>query len=105
MASQANAHYAAWHIERAFNQTNFANKENTKAEEHKKDFEFFLEQLLMLDLSQLGVTQTSRVYVGGISKSEKESVEGDGDRVEPRFFRGQFKNVEAMEPSATSASS
>jgi len=37
------------------------------------------------------------VYAGGISKSDKEAVESDGDRVSPRFIRDLFDNPQAMD--------
>ncbi len=41
-------------------------------------------------LSRRGDLKFVEPYAGGISKSDKESVELDTDRVEPAFERGQF---------------
>jgi hypothetical protein len=41
----------------------------------------------------------SAPYAGGLSRSEKRSVESDSDRVRPAFARGQFDNPSALNPS------
>ena len=42
---------------------------------------------LVKDLEVRGATRGASIYVGGISKTDKESVETDDDRVEPAFAR------------------
>lgn len=44
-------------------------------------------------------------YAGGISLSDKASVEQDTDRVRPAFERGQFANPSAVSPTGSSVSS
>jgi hypothetical protein len=38
-------------------------------------------------------------YAGGISESDKDTVEDDNDRVEPFFVRGQFDSFRTFGPS------
>ncbi len=105
VAQQANACYAAWFAERSRQNARTSADERGRADIFKTDFEDLMEILLSLDLSQNGVTQTSRAYAGGISLSDKDSIESDTDRVIPRFARGMFGNSEAGHPvSDTSAS-
>ena len=101
IAKQANAIYAAWMAESSRTNARTAPGDRTRADNFKKDFQTFLDVLKMLDLSSLGVTQTGRVWTGGISVADKDGAEGDTDRVVPRFNRGQFRNTEAREPSGT----
>ena len=42
---------------------------------------------LAKDLEARGATRGASIYVGGISKADKEAVEEDDDRVEPAFER------------------
>ncbi len=51
-----------------------------------------LNNLNSFDLSGLGVSHTSKMYIGGISESEKDSVESDTDRIMGSFTRGQFSH-------------
>lgn len=104
VAQQANALYAAWMAERSRINARVSADERTRADMLKKDMEYHLDLLKMMDLSQAGVSQTSRVYAGGISKADKSTVEGDSDRVVPRFRRGMFSNKDARSPGDTSAS-
>ena len=57
-----------------------------------RQFDKLLQRLVDLDLSRLGVAQTGKVYAGGISRSDKQAVASDTDRVPSRFERGQFLN-------------
>ena len=78
--------------------------ERTRADMFKRDFEWHLDLLLGLDLSRAGVSQVSQAYAGGISKSDKSTVEADTDRMTPRFSRGMYDNAEALRPGPSSAS-
>ena len=98
VARQANALYGAWMAERSRLNSRTAADERTRADMFKKDFDTLMKVLLSLDLSEMGVTNVSRMYAGGISVSDKETIEGDTDRVTPRFARGMFSNPAALEP-------
>lgn len=92
LAAQANALYAAWMAERSRINARTTSDERTRADMLKKDFEYMLEALVNDDLSRQGVSQSGTVYAGGISRSDKDAVEGNSDRVAPRFVSGQFKH-------------
>jgi hypothetical protein len=65
-----------------------------------------LDQLLKMDLSRAGVTHAStKMYAGGISESDKTSVDDETDRVEPRFKRDQFRHSGTNRPSAAGSDS
>jgi hypothetical protein len=98
VAKQANAAYGAWWAERSRLNARVSSDERTRADMFKKDFDALMKVLLSLDLSEMGVTNISRMYAGGISVSDKETIEGDTDRVTPRFARGMFSNPAALEP-------
>jgi hypothetical protein len=95
LASAANALYGAWMAERSRINARVSADERTRADMFRRDFEFHLDMLLELDLSRAGVTQTSVAYAGGISRSDKDSVSSNTDRVPGRFKRGQFRNPES----------
>ena len=104
LALAANALYGAWMAERSRVGARVSADERTRADMFFKDFKFHLDQLLELDLSRTGVSQTSRAYAGGISYADVSSVESDSDRVRPRFKRGQGRNTEAGHWDGNSAS-
>ena len=98
LASETNALYGAWLAERSRINARVTADERTRADMFKRDFEYHLDWLSSLDLSALGVTLTSaggRPYAGGISRTDKDTVESDSDRVVSRFSRGAFRNKEA----------
>ena len=101
LAVAANALYGAWMAERSRINARVSADERTRADMFKRDFEFHLQQLLSLDLGRSGVTQTSRAYAGGISKSDKSTVEGNSDRVPSRFTRGAFRHNERLSPGSS----
>ena len=105
VAQQANACYAAWFAERSRQNARTTADERTRADLFKEDFDDLMDILLSMDLSRSGVTQTSRAYAGGISVSDKRTVESDGDRVRPRFSRGMYRNKEALQPSDDTSAS
>ena len=104
LAAAANALYGAWMAERSRINARISADERTRADQFKDDFEWHLDLLLGLDLSRAGVSQTSKAYAGGISRSDKSTVESDTDRVTPRFSRGMYDNAEALRPGPNSAS-
>lgn len=62
--------------------------ETTRGEILERRFWDRLDKVMRLDLSGMGVTHTSDIYVGGISHAEKDSVESDSDRIMTTFRRG-----------------
>lgn len=76
--------------------------ERTRAQYFMTEFEKGLDKLVATDLSGAGATKTSRMYAGGISKSDKSSVESDTDRVPGRFNRGMWRHDGTSRPSLTS---
>ena len=104
LAKEVNALFAAWMAERSRTNARIAADERTRADMLKKDFESLLDMLTGLDLSFMGVgelTTTGTAYAGGISISDKSSVEGDADRVKPRFERDMFRNPLSGQSHAT----
>ena len=82
--------YAAYRAELARGSPRTAAGERSRADGFKKAFDDGLKSLAEMDLSRSGVEHTSKLYAGGISVDDKETVESDSDRVEPRFFRNVF---------------
>lgn len=72
--------------------------ERTRAQFFATKFEKGLDKLLDEDLSRAGLSHTSKAYAGGISRSDKDAVEADTDRVAPRFERDQFRHEGAESP-------
>lgn len=72
--------------------------DRTRAQFFAAKFEKGLDKLLSRDLSRAGLSHTSKLYAGGISVSDKETVEDDTDRVAPRFERDQFRIEGADRP-------
>ncbi len=103
LASQVNSLFTAWLAESSRSNPRTAPGESTRADMFKENYESLLEVLVGLDLSYLGVGFTTTTYAGGISVSDKTSVESDSDRVRPRFVRGMARNKEALEPGPTSS--
>ena len=82
--------------------------ENTRDERFKRAFDSQLALLTGMDLSVLGVSRTrgySAPYAGGISQSDKDANDDDGDTVQGRFQRGQMRNPETQDPVSTTTTS
>lgn len=84
------ATYAAARAEMARASPRSAMGERGRGEVLMKQFTDGLAMLLEMDLTEMGVTQTGRLYAGGISVSDKDTVESDTDRVTPQYKRGMF---------------
>jgi len=58
------------------------------------------------DLTLVGLTRTSsgKLYVGGVSVTQKQTEESDTDRVEPRISRGAFDFPGTIRPQGSTAS-
>jgi len=94
LAAQANALYAGWLAERSRTNARMSADERGRADMLKDDFDAQMKVLMDVDLSRMGVSQTSVAYAGGISIAGKDTVEADTDRVLPRFTRGMFDRKE-----------
>ncbi len=94
LAAQANALYGAWLAERSRTNARTSADERGRADMMKDDFDAQMKVLLDIDLSRMGVSQTSTAYMGGQSIADKDSVESNSDRVLPRFTRGMFDRNE-----------
>lgn len=92
------ATYVAYRAERANTSGRLAPGERGRAGELKHDFDSMLAEIVGIDLARAGMAYTAQWYVGGISDSEKDSVESDTDRVTSMFTRGQFANREVFPP-------
>ncbi len=103
-AAGLNATYAAWRAEESMANARTSDTETTRGNTQKKNFTDLLKEFDGLDFSVMGVAQTSVAYAGGISQSDKDTVESDTDRVTPRFARGMFANPEGIDNPVTSAS-
>ncbi|MBU0598851.1 hypothetical protein KKF61_07765 [Patescibacteria group bacterium] len=74
--------------------------ERSVADNFRYAFEDGLKSLATMDLSLLDIAYTGKWYVGGVSEAEKDSVASDSDRVDPRFYRGEFNNPNRGSTSA-----
>jgi len=85
------ANYAAYRAELARGSPRSAAGERTRSDAFRRSYQDGLNELKKMDLSMFGFSVGAHGwYVGGISDSEKDSVASDTDRVDPRFYRGQF---------------
>jgi hypothetical protein len=91
--------YAAGRAETVRMTSRVAATERTRGQFFNKLFQDGLGELLEMDLSRAGLSPISKAYAGGISVSDKESAEDDGDRVKPRFERDQFRHEGVDRPS------
>ena len=104
LAQQVNALWAAAFVEESRLNAIITDTQRTRGEMFMRQAEKMLDRLISLDLSRMGVAQAGVPYAGGISKSDKQAVAADTDRVPSRFARGQFRNpLGVSEPFGTSA--
>lgn len=101
-----NCLYAAARAEMSRTNITLAPGQRTRGQVFDEMFWKQLKELLQLDLTQVGVSRGSsgRLYVGGISVSDKDSWEDDTDRVPSRFRRGMFDYPGRQSPDSVSAS-
>lgn len=97
--SDLEANYAAYRAELARSSPRSAAGERGRSEAFKKAFDDGLKAIVGMDLSRAGVGHTSKFYGGGMSRSDKETVATDTDRVHPRFHRNVFDGDFASETS------
>jgi len=88
------ANYCAYRAELVRGSPRTATGERTRADAFRRAYEDGLKNLKNMDLTRMGLEYSGRFYVGGISDAERDSVESDTDRTEPRFKRGKFDNPE-----------
>ena len=84
------ATYAAFRAEAVRVSSRTGSGERTRAEILRNQFDKMLKDLMAMDLTYMGVAMADQWYVGGISQTEKDTVESDTDRVGNRFTRGGF---------------
>jgi hypothetical protein len=100
MLADIEATYTAARAEAARASPRTAAGERTRADMYRREYRGMIDDLKMIDLSRLGFAYDGKWYVGGISKSEKQAVASNTDRVDPRFSRDQFRNRERGGTSA-----
>jgi hypothetical protein len=96
------ANYGAARAETVRRSSRVGPQETTRAQMFMDDFEDGLEKLATMDLTRGGADYTSKLYAGGISVADKDSVASDSDRVTSRFNRGQFRAAGTSRPSGAS---
>ena len=80
--------------------------QRTRGDMFMKQFDKMIERMMGLDLSGAGMSVTrKKIYAGGISRGDKQSVEQNTDRVAPRFARGQFRNPLGVQDVGTDTAS
>lgn len=110
--SELNALWAAAHAEWLRTNVTLSPGERTRGQVLYDYFWSELEKLILgiggngNDLTLVGLTRTSvgKLYVGGISYSDKHTWESDSDRVTPRFATGMFDFPGTIKPTANSSS-
>ncbi len=110
--SELNALWAAAHAELSRTNVTLSPGERTRGQVMLEYFWSELEKLILgiggngNDLTLVGLTRTSvgKLYVGGISVSDKQLWESDTDRVTPRFATGLFSFPGTIKPTARSSS-
>ena len=95
--------FAAARVQMSRMSSRLGPNERSKSQVLMKDFDDRLKVLVARDLSRAGVGATTKLYAGGISKSDKTDVEGDTDRVTPRFKAGQFDYPGSQKPNGSGA--
>lgn len=83
--------YAAARAESARMSARIGPDERTRSQMFMQQFKDGMKELLSMDLSRAGLSHTGKLYAGGISKSDKDAVDADADRVQPRFKRGMWR--------------
>ena len=110
--SELNALWAAAHAEMSRTNVTLSPGERTRGSVMYDYFWSELEKLVLgiggngNDLTLVGLARTSvgKLYVGGISISDKQTWESDSDRVGPRLFRGIGRFNGTIDPTPSTAS-
>lgn len=92
MLREMNALYGAARVELSRTTATVGPGERTRGQVYNQMFWEEVGKFKALDLGMYGLSRSStgKMYVGGISNTEKTLLDEDEDRVEPRFKRGQF---------------
>ena len=98
---ELNILFAAAYVELARINITLAPGERTRGQVFRQMYEDALADLEGTDLSRVGFTRSAdgKLYVGGISVTDKQTQETDTDRVSPRFTRRQMQFPETSDPS------
>jgi hypothetical protein len=101
-----NALYGAAWAEMSRTNVTLEPNQRTRGQVFLEEFWSQLEKLTKGDLTLAGLGRTSqgKLYVGGISISDKQLREGNTDRVPPKFHKGLGSFPGTIEPGATTAS-
>ena len=104
---ELNALYGAARTELSRTNITIGPGERTRGQIFNQMFWDELGKMKALDLGMYGLSRSStgKLYVGGISNAEKQSIEGDTDRVQPRFKRGQFAFPDTLRPDTLTTAS
>jgi len=99
--------YGAARVELSRTNVTLGPGERTRGQVFDEQFWNQLDRLCKNDLTQLGVGKSgtgARIYVGGISQTEKDRIIADTDLVAPRFSRNLFRFPDTVDPTAKGAS-
>lgn len=98
--------WGAAHVEFSRTVTTLAPGETTRGQVFTELFWDQLDRISKLDLSGAGVSVAAggRIYVGGISRTEKQVFESNSDMVGARFYRGLGRFPGAIDPTVNTAS-
>ena len=101
-----NSLFGAGHVELSRTNVRLGPGERTRGQQFLEQFRAGLKWLAQMDLTRAGLERESqgKLYAGGISIADRDTVEDDTDRVEPRFKRDMFKRSGVVWPAGTSAS-
>ena len=89
--AELNTLYGAAQAERSRMNIIVGMGERNRAMMFERDFWDGLDRMMALNLVDAGLSKSSKaIYVGGISKADKDSIEGNTDRVVPRFYKDRF---------------
>jgi len=100
--------WAAAHAE--FHRTNLTLSpgERTRGQVFYEMFWDEFDRMLKIDLSQAGLSKSTtggNIYIGGISVSEKQSIESNTDLLSPRFFRDVNRIPRTLRPKPSTTES
>jgi hypothetical protein len=100
MVTDLNTLYAAARAEMSRANVVLGPGERTRGQVFDEMFRRQLTELLTMDLTIAGIARSNAgiLFVGGISKDDKDSYEDDTDRVAPRFKRNMHRFPGVIDP-------
>ena len=103
MLADLNALFGAARAELSRTNITVGPGERTRGQVYNDMFWKGLFNLRLIDLTEVGLSRRSsdKIYVGGVSKDDKDTWESDDDRVEPRLRRGMFKMPGSVYPDGS----